>query len=218
VSADPVGRLIELGRDGEAAHLAVRNAGGPTGLEKTTMEGPLEQFEAVAPVFVDLIHDDRDGFLELETPCEGWLVRDLLAHINGGARQFAAAFAEREVHERDLDDDPVGAIEEALAEFDAAVRSPGALERPVNSPFGPMGGETFARLAALDLLMHTWDLSRATGRTAQLPEEIVRSADEFARQAITADLRTPGVFGPEVDAPANSNRLDALAAFTGRHT
>jgi hypothetical protein len=44
----------------------------------------------------------------------------------------------------------------------------------------------------------------------------VQAADEFARQAITDDLRTPGVFGPEVAAPVGSNRLDALAAFTGR--
>jgi uncharacterized protein (TIGR03086 family) len=212
---DHVGRLIELGRDGEAAHLAVRDAGGRHETEETVV-GPVEQIEVLIPGFVRLMSDDREGFLDLPTPCAGWVVRDLLGHVNGGARVFAAAFEERPVRERELGERPREVIAEALADFDVAVRGPGALERTVMSPFGPMPGEVFARLAAVDLLMHTWDLSRATGQEAAVPDEVVHAADEFARQAITDDLRTPGVFGPEVEAPANSSRLDALAAFTGR--
>lgn len=212
---DQVGRLIELGRDGEAAHLAVRDAGEPIETEATVV-GPVEQLEVLIPGFVRLASENREGFLDLPTPCDGWVVRDLLGHINGGARAFAAAFEERAVRERELGDHPADVIEDALAEFDVAVRGPGALERTVISPFGPMPGEVFARLAAVDLLMHTWDLSRATGEEPTVPDEIVYAADEFARQVITDDLRTPGVFGPEVVPPANSSRLDALAAFTGR--
>jgi uncharacterized protein (TIGR03086 family) len=215
VSADQVGRLIELGRDGEAAHLAVRETEGLARSEKEPMLGPLEQLEVVMPAFVGLVRDD-DDFLDLVTPCEGWVVRDLLGHINGGARAFAAAVEGRDVREKPLGDRPSVAVAEALAEFDKAIRGPGALERTVNSPFGEMPGETFARLAALDLLVHTWDMSRASNQEPGVPEEVVQAVDEFARQAITEDLRTPGVFGPEVDAAANGNRLDALAAFTGR--
>jgi uncharacterized protein (TIGR03086 family) len=215
VTADPVGRLIELGRDGEAAHLAVRETGGTVGSEKTHMLGPVEQLEVVMPAFVRLIRDD-DEFLDLVTPCEGWVVRDLLGHINGGARMFAAALEEREVREKPLGDHPSTAVAEALTEFDTAVRSPGALERTVNSPFGAMPGEAFARLAALDLLVHTWDVSRASNQDPGIPDEVVEAVDGFARQAITDDLRTPGVFGPEVAPAAKSSRLDALAAFTGR--
>jgi uncharacterized protein (TIGR03086 family) len=216
VTADHVGRLIELGRDGEAAHLAVRETGGPMEKERAAIVGPLEQFDVLIPGFVRLASDAQEGFLDLPTPCDGWVVRDLLDHVNGGARMFAAAFEDRPVRERELGDRPMETVAEALADFDVAVRSDGALERTVNSPFGQMPGEVFARLAALDLLMHTWDLSRATEKEAVVPEEIVGAVDEFARQAVTEDLRVPGVFGPEVVAPANSSRLDALAAFTGR--
>jgi uncharacterized protein (TIGR03086 family) len=215
MTEDQVGRLIELGRDGEAAHLAVRDAGGTIATEAAVV-GPMEQLDVLIPGFVRLASQDREGLLDLPTPCEGWVVRDLLGHVNGGARAFAAAFEERPVRERELGDDPADTVAEALADFDVAVRSAGALERTVASPFGPMPGEVFARLAALDLLMHSWDLSRATGQDLALPDGIVQAADEFARQAVTDDLRTPGVFGPEVAAPANSSRLDALAAFTGR--
>jgi uncharacterized protein (TIGR03086 family) len=212
---DEVGRLIELGRDGEAAHLAVRDIGGPVGTEEV-MLGPLEQFDVLIPGFVRLARDEREGMLDRTTPCEGWVVRDLLGHINAGARMFAATFEQRAVREKDLGEDPAATVEEALTDFDKAVRSPGALERTVDSPFGQMPGEAFARLAAVDLLMHTWDLSRALGEQLRVPDDVVSAADEFTRQALTDDLRTPGVFGPEVAAPANCSRLDALAAFTGR--
>ncbi|MEY2420677.1 MAG: hypothetical protein QOI95_744 [Acidimicrobiaceae bacterium] len=179
------------------------------------MMGPLEQLDVVIPAFVGLVREDA-RFLDLVTPCEGWVVRDLLGHINGGARVFAAAFEERAPRERELGDHPAETIAEALADFDEAVRGAGALERTVNSPFGPIPGEMFARLAVLDLVVHTWDLSQATGQATPLSDEVVRAADSFARQAITDDLRTPGVFGPEVVPPPNSSTIDALAAFTGR--
>ena len=212
---DQVDRLIELGRDGEAAHLAVRDAGVTIGMEEAVV-GPLEQFDVLIPGFVRLARDEREGYLELATPCDGWVVRDLLGHMNGGARMFAAAFEERAVRERELGDHPAETLEEALTEFDAAVRSPGALERTVDTPFGQMPGEVFARVAAIDLIMHTWDLSHALGQEPSVPEDIVEAVDAFARQAITDDMRTPGLFGPEVEPPANASRLDALAAFTGR--
>lgn len=212
---DQVGRLIELGRDGEAAHLAVRDAGVAIESE-AAVAGPLEQFDVLIPAFMRLARDDREGFLELRTPCEGWVVRDLLAHANGGARMFAAVFEGRAVRERELGDHPADTAGEALAEFDKAIRGPGALEQIVETPFGEMPGEVFARIAALDLLMHTWDISQASGQEPTVPDEIVRAIDEFARQAITDEMRTPGLFGPEVAPPANASRLDALAAFTGR--
>ena len=215
MTSEQVGRLIELGRDGEAAHLAVRETGGPVGSEKAHMLGPLEQLEVVVPAFVWLVRDDEE-FLDLVTPCEGWVVRDLLDHVNGGARTFAAAVEEREVRQKPLGAHPSATVAEALAEFEEAVRGPGALERTVNSPFGAMPGEVFARLAVLDLLVHTWDVCRASSEVPGLPDDVVQAVDAFARQAITDDLRTPGVFGPEVEATPNSSTLDALAAFTGR--
>jgi uncharacterized protein (TIGR03086 family) len=212
-----VGRLIELGRDGEAAELAIRQAA--AGTDRTTHEGavmgPLDQLDVLVPNFARLL-DEVPAALDQATPCEGWAVRDLLDHVNGGARLFATAYTGEPVKERAIGDDPAPVVTEALEDFVATVRRPGALEQMVESPFGPMPGEVFARLAALDLLVHTWDLSRALGRPAGVPDDVVAAADGFARQAITPELRTPGVFGAEVTVPEGTAPLEALAAFTGR--
>ena len=180
------------------------------------MLGPLEQFDVLIPAFRRMSAGIDDTVLEAATPCDGWVVRDLLEHVNGGARAFAAAFEGRAVRDRDLGDDPVTVVGEALSDFDAAVRAPGALESLVDSPFGSMPGEVFARLAALDLLMHTWDLGRATGQDVDVSAAVVESVDGFAREAITDEWRHPGAFGGEVAASPAASPLDALAAFTGR--
>jgi uncharacterized protein (TIGR03086 family) len=213
---EAVRRLIELGRDREAADLAVRHAVAPTRDEEILMLGPLEQFDVIIPAFRRVTSAMDAGALDASTPCDGWAVRDLLEHVNGGARAFAAAFAGRPVDERELGDDPVAVVNDALGAFDTAVRAPGALDQVVESPFGALPGDAFARLAALDLLVHTWDLGQATGQGVDVPAELVESVQSFAHGAITEDLRRPGLFGAEVAAAPTADALDALAAFTGR--
>jgi uncharacterized protein (TIGR03086 family) len=218
LSTEAVDRLIELGRDREAAELAVREAGRPAPHEEDPMLGPLEQFDALIPAFLRMTSGIDQASLEASTPCEGWVVRDLLGHMNGGARAFAAAFAGGAIHERELGNDPVAVVAEAVAEFDSAVRAPGALDQTIESPFGPLPGEVFARFVAVDLLVHTWDLGRATGQEPDVAATVVESVDGFARASITEEQRRPGVFGAEVAASPAAGRLDALAAFTGRQS
>jgi uncharacterized protein (TIGR03086 family) len=219
LTAGPVDRLIELGRDREAAELAVRDAGSPIAAsnhEEGTVLGPLEQFEALIPAYERLTAAVDAVALGRSTPCEGWVVRDVLEHVNGGARMFTAAFDGGPVRDRELGDEPVVVVGEALHGFDEAIRVPGALDQTVDSPFGAMPGDAFARLAALDLLMHLWDLAQATDQPLDVPDAVVASVDGFARLALSDDLRRPGLFGAEVAAPPTASPVDALAAFTGR--
>jgi uncharacterized protein (TIGR03086 family) len=211
-----VSRLIALGRDREAAELAVRDAGAQPPDEENAVLGPLEQLDVIIPTFLRLSGAVDGSTIQATTPCEGWVVRDLFEHINGGARAFTAAFDGRAIRERPLGDEPVVVLREALEAFDDAIRQPGALEQMIESPFGVLPGEAFARLAALDLLVHTWDLGRATGQTLDVPDPIVESVAAFAHQAVTGDLRRPGLFGHEQAAAPMSSPVDALAAFTGR--
>ena len=83
----------------------------------------------------------------------------------------------------------------------AAITSPGALERTIQTPGGPMPGAVFARLVAFDGLVHGWDLASATQQDWQPPEQLVSEVDTFAREAITAEMRNGDAFGPEQQSP-----------------
>jgi uncharacterized protein (TIGR03086 family) len=180
---------------------------------------PLAQFDVIVPTFQRLASDTSVEQLDRPTPCDEWRVRDLFAHITTGATTFAAAVRGDEAPGEVAtgpDEIMAATANAALVDIDEAFRGPGALVHVVDTPFGEMPGETFARLLAFDLLMHSWDLANATGQPLDVPSDVVAEVDGFARAALTPDLRGPGTFGPEVEPPDGASQLDRLAAFSGR--
>ncbi|HVM52125.1 MAG TPA: TIGR03086 family metal-binding protein [Acidimicrobiales bacterium] len=178
----------------------------------------LAQFDVLVPTFQKLAANTGAGDLDRSTPCEGWAVRDVLDHMIGGATQFSAV-----VRGQAAGPVPATTAESlaamtaaAVADIDDAFRAPGALERTLDTPFGTMPGETFARLVVLDGLVHSWDLATATGQDLDVPDELVAAVDGFARAAITPELRVPGVFGPEVEPQPDATPIERLVAFCGR--
>jgi uncharacterized protein (TIGR03086 family) len=67
----------------------------------------------------------------------------------------------------------------------------------------------------LELLVHGWDVARATGQQIAVPADIAGYVLEHARGLITADKRGRS-FAAEVPAGPDAAVLDRLIAFTGR--
>ena len=66
-----------------------------------------------------------------------------------------------------------------------------------------------------DVLVHTWDLSRATGQDERLdPDEV--HALFVAMEPMDEMLRESGQFGPRVDVPDDADEQTKLIAFSGR--
>lgn len=178
----------------------------------------LTQLDGLVPLFQKLASDTGVDDLDRPTPCAEWKVRDLFGHLIAGATTFAAVVRGEPAPSAPpvADDELAGAATAAITELDRAFRGDGALDQVVSTPFGDMPAESFARLLAFDLLMHTWDLATATEHDLVVPDDVVAAVDGFARQAITPELRGPHTFGPERPSADGATRLDALAAFSGR--
>jgi uncharacterized protein (TIGR03086 family) len=180
------------------------------------------QLDVIVPELMQIIGGIRTEQLDEPTPCAGFTVRNVLEHMIGGAQGFAAAFRG--------EDGPAGpapapeasadelraAFAAAIDEFGAAAQLPGVLDRVVSLPFGEMTGGEVLKYVALDGLIHSWDLSTATGRPFDPPADVVTAVDAYARTAITPALRQPGLFDPPVAPPAGASDLVGLVAFTGR--
>jgi uncharacterized protein (TIGR03086 family) len=67
-----------------------------------------------------------------------------------------------------------------------------------------------------DILVHTWDLARATGLDETLDPDEVHGL-LAGMEPMDAVLRQSGHFGPRVDVPADADEQTRLIAFTGRH-
>ena len=169
-----------------------------------------------------LIADTREDQLALPTPCAGWTVRDLINHFVGGGHMFAMLYRGEPVPDMHgpapdmLGSDPAGAARAARADFDAALASPGAMDRIVALPVGAVPAPVGLDIATFDVLVHCWDLATATGQSFDPPDDVVAVADGFARQGLPPEARDGDTFKAEVTPPAGASPLARLAAFTGR--
>ena len=128
-----------------------------------------DQLEYQVTTLTKLVAGVRPDQMDDPTPCEEWDVRGLLNHFVGGAGMFTAAFnGEGSAIDPDapvpdlVGDDPLAAWHAAIANFNAAVDEPGALDRVISLPFGEMPGAVVLEILKFDLTVHCWDLARAT--------------------------------------------------------
>ncbi|MDQ1477314.1 MAG: hypothetical protein QOE62_2543, partial [Actinomycetota bacterium] len=91
----------------------------------------------------------------------------------------------------------------------------GALDRETELPGG---GTSTPRIMigtlTTDVLIHTWDLARATGISPALDDELCERA--YAAAVASAFTRAEGMIGPEVAIAPDAPVADKLVAFYGR--
>jgi len=149
------------------------------------------------------------------SPCDDWTAREVMAHVIGGARAGLDRLAGREHVPAPLTDVPADWAR-ARADVEAALADPDRASAPVDTPFGAMPYEAFVgRLQCMDILIHTWDVARATGGDEKIDADAASHALEALRP-MDAMLRAPGLFKPAVTPPPGADVVTELMAFCGR--
>ena len=170
--------------------------------------------------FEQLITAVRADQWTASTPCTEWNVRQLVNHVVRGNRLFASALRGEPSPPAEpsdiLGDDAVAAYRAASAEMLQALGQPGVMERMVTVPFGTVPVPVAVHLRNTELLVHGWDLARATRQPTRFPEELAEQELHFSRGALgqIPPGRTP--FGPSQPAPEDAPAIDRLAALLGR--
>ncbi len=179
------------------------------------------QATTAVDVLTPIVHATTAADLSKPTPCSKWTVRDLINHLVGGGQMFAAGLRGEAVDASaaptDLvGDDPIGAYDRAVAAFTAALGNADDLTQPVSLPFATVPAEMALRIAAADLLVHTWDLASATGQRFDPPNDFVAAVDPFFREFVRPEFRDGDTFAAEVDPSPDAGALERLVAFAGR--
>ncbi|MBQ1024883.1 TIGR03086 family metal-binding protein [Micromonospora sp. C95] len=180
--------------------------------------------EPAARALQALLPGVTDDQLSGPTPCAGWTVGDLLDHIMGLTLAFRTAA------EKGPDPAPNGPGEPAADQLDPQWRKllPGQLDELVAAWREPAAwtGETavggvrlpaeIMGVVALDeLVVHGWDLARATGQPYDLDDRTLEAVHRLVSQQASSD-GTPGLFGPSIAQPAEAPLLDRVLGLTGR--
>lgn len=181
------------------------------------MSDVLDRYRMLADDFGARVNAVPEGAWDNQSPCTEWRARDVVAHVTNNARRISALARGQEPPEPGTDEDPVAAWAETRALMEAVLADPDLASTSIPGPMGPMPVETLVgRFICTDILVHTWDLARATG----LDETINAEAAAAAHQGLLpmdAMIRQPGVFGPKVDCPENADVQTQLLTFLGRH-
>ena len=164
----------------------------------------------------------KDDQWDDDTPCPGWNVRDVLNHLVGGNLWVAPLVSGKtidEVGDRYDGDvlglDPLAAYDASATSAAEAFRAPGALQAPCAVSYGPIPGETYAGHRFVDVLVHGWDLAKATGQDTRLDPALVQACLDVVEPE--ADIwREAGVFGPKPDLAAGADVQARLLALVGR--
>ena len=181
----------------------------------------LEMYEKAMQAAGGVIRDIAPEQYAAPTPCDEWDVRELVNHLVFGNWMFArAAGGERVRVDDDLPDmvgdDPATAFRDSADAAVAAWRTPGATEKVCHLPFADLPGSAAMRIHFKDVVVHTWDLARATGQDDELDPELASAALEISRTVVNDEMRELGAFGPAVVVDDEAPVHHQLVGFLGR--
>lgn len=176
---------------------------------------PVELYRRAARTATTVAANVSSGQLDDPTPCSEWSVQDLIDHLTGGTEYLLAALRKRE---------PVPRQGSTAADFAAGVAqvldgltSPGALDTVCLSPLGfewPLGQAVAGTF--MDVLIHTFDLARATGQDERLDADLVEACAAMFLPDMPERGRQAGIVGPAVPVGPDAPLQHVLLAAMGR--
>ncbi len=180
-------------------------------------DSPAEQFRRVAAAFSDVAHSVPPGRWDDPSPCEGWSARDVVGHMVEWMPPFLASVGAPLGAVPDVDPDPAAAWDTLAAGIQAVLDDPDHAARDItHEHLGTLTVEDAIAMAVTgDVLIHTWDVARATGGDETLPADVVHGMVERT-EPMGDSLEASGHFGPRVEVAADADEQTRLLAFMGR--
>jgi uncharacterized protein (TIGR03086 family) len=177
-----------------------------------------ERYRRVADRFTARVREVPPDAWERPAPCEGWVARDVVRHLVEWFPAFLAdAGGPTLPAGPSVDDDPIGAWTALSDGVQALLEDPEASATVITHPRAGTHrlDEAIAMFFMNDVVVHTWDLARATGLDETMDPEMVHELF-VAMEPLDDVLRASGQYGPRVPVPDDAAEQTKLIAFTGR--
>jgi uncharacterized protein (TIGR03086 family) len=177
--------------------------------------------QRMAEVLARVTDDQLTG----PSPCAEYTVADLVDHVDQVARGFAATAlgqlpdvdandtdSQEAAHSRAGWRDDVAQHVRALGK---AWDEPGAWEGSTHVAGLELTNELWGKIALTELVVHGWDIAKATGQSFDLPEHTLRACLDHVAEFVP-NAPVPALWGPPVSVAPDASLLDRIVAITGR--
>jgi uncharacterized protein (TIGR03086 family) len=166
-----------------------------------------------------------DDELTAPTPCDDWTVADLLDHLMGLAYAFTQA-ARKRTDTPGVDGPPPqpsaqhlsrhwrSRLPVLLEDLATAWKDPAAWTGTATAGGATMPATAMGTVAMNELIIHSWDLARATGQDYAADPRTLEVLIEFLSQGSSEGV--PGMFHPAIPADPEDELLDQVLARAGR--
>lgn len=168
-----------------------------------------------------LVQGVRDDQLDARTPCHDWRLEQLLQHVNG----FTFAFTMNARKQRLPDGDPTAgelpadwrsALPARLDELVAAWQDEAAWQGATSAGGIEMSAADNALVAVEELVLHGWDVARASGQDFRVDDASLDQVERFLEVFARPIESGQGPYGPPVPVPADRARWERVLGATGR--
>jgi uncharacterized protein (TIGR03086 family) len=175
-----------------------------------------DRYARLADAFATTIAAVPEERWSATSPCDGWTARDVVQHVCDTQALFLGLVDEEPGDGPPVATDPLGAWRAAAAPVRVVLADPVRAATAYDGVFGPTTFESaIDRFANFDLVVHRWDLARATGGDDSIPEaDAQRVLDGVG--AFGPALYGPGVCAEPVEVGADADLTTRMLAVVGR--
>lgn len=157
---------------------------------------------------------------EMTTPCRKFTVHDLMNHTVNTCKLVGTIVSGQPEHvpaegTDHLAQGPVKGWNDGKTALQSAATAEN-LELVRETPFGEVPGSVPMSVAVSDVLVHAWDLARATGQPVAASDDLAGFAQGTWEMVIQPEARNGDAFAEVQPCPDDASALDRVAAFTGR--
>ena len=183
---------------------------------------PIELYEAACKSMLPTMGGISESNSTSATPCSEWNAQSVINHAIA-----VQHFANNVLTGAAVDPSTMGNVAhplppegaqaalKAITDTTLATLKAIDLEKVVETPFGSMPGKNFIMIPIADMVIHKWDLAKATGQDTSIDSGLA----EVCLQALQGALsqgRDAKFFAAEVSVPATASVQDRLIALSGR--
>ena len=186
------------------------------------MPNPIDLYEGARDYMTPILGGIQASQLTGSTPCTEWNVQQLINHNILVSEWIHSTFTGGEGVDPFVVDGDLPA-EGAQAAFAAvtnkvldAIKAPGMLEKMITTPFGEMPAGNFLMFPFGDILIHKWDLAKATNLDTAMDSSMAEACFQVISPMLRGN-RDGGFLGPEVTVPIDASSRDKLLGLAGRN-